>query len=154
MTILDKARGGSGKKPIGESTTKKEQHEVESNKKKEQPKEVASDESSAIDQNAQLLTAVESQFKNIMAEFQANTGFSVNTGEQPVDAMIEVLSSKGVVVSIAVLLSYIRHCINHGIKKELKVKIGYNKPAGVPMNFAVNEELLEDIYPGDVIEIN
>ena len=152
MTILDKARGGG--KPIGESTVKKEH-------KKEQPKEdskqsqAASDESNVIDQtNAQLLTAVESQFKNIMAEFQANTGFSVNTGEQPVDAMIEVLSSKGVVVSIAVLLSYIRHCINHGINKEIKLKIGYNKPAGVPMNFAVNEELLEDIYPGDVVEIN
>ena len=146
MTILDKARGGG--KPVGESTTKKET-------KKEQPKEAASDESKAIDQtNAQLLTEVESQFKNIMAEFQANTGFSVNTGEQPVDAMIEVLSSKGVVVSIAVLLSYIRHCINHGIKKEIKVRIGYNKPAGVPMNFAVNEELLEDIYPGDSVEIN
>ena len=146
MTILDKARGSG--KPVSESTTKKEP-------KKEQPKEAASDESKAIDQtNAQLLTEVESQFKNIMAEFQANTGFSVNTGEQPVDAMIEVLSSKGVVVSIAVLLSYIRHCINHGIKKEIKVKIGYNKPAGVPMNFAVNEELLEDIYPGDSVEIN
>ena len=150
MTILDKERGGG--KPVGESTTKKE---TEKEPKKEQPKQASSDESSAIDQtNAQLLTAVESQFKNIMAEFQANTGFSVNTGEQPVDAMIEVLSSKGVVVSIAVLLSYIRHCINHGIKKEIKVRIGYNKPAGVPMNFAVNEELLEDIYPGDVIEIN
>ena len=150
MTILDKARGGG--KPVGESTTKKE---PKKETKKEQPKEVASDESKAIDQtNAQLLTEVESQFKNIMAEFQANTGFSVNTGEQPVDAMIEVLSSKGVVVSIAVLLSYIRHCINHGIKKEIKVRIGYNKPAGVPMNFAVNEELLEDIYPGDSVEIN
>ena len=150
MTILDKARGGE--KPISESTTKKE---TEKEPQKEQPKEVASDESKAIDQtNAQLLSEVESQFKNIMAEFQANTGFSVNTGEQPVDAMLEVLSSKGVVVSIAVLLSYIRHCINHGIKKEIKVRIGYNKPAGVPMNFAVNEELLEDIYPGDSVEIN
>ena len=150
MTILDKARGGE--KPISESTTKKE---TEKEPQKEQPKEVASDESKAIDQtNAQLLSEVESQFKNIMAEFQANTGFSVNTGEQPVDAMLEVLSSKGVVVSIAVLLSYIRHCINHGIKKEIKVRIGYNRPAGVPMNFAVNEELLEDIYPGDSVEIN
>lgn len=150
MTILDKARGGE--KPISESTTKKE---TKKEPQKEQPKEVASDESKAIDQtNAQLLSEVESQFKNIMAEFQANTGFSVDTGEQPVDAMLEVLSSKGVVVSIAVLLSYIRHCINHGIKKEIKVRIGYNKPAGVPMNFAVNEELLEDIYPGDSVEIN
>ena len=150
MTILDKAKGDG--KVVGESTTKKK---PEKEPKKEQPKEVASDESKAIDQtNAQLLTEVESQFKNIMAEFQANTGFSVNTGEQPVDAMLEVLSSKGVVVSIAVLLSYIRHCINHGIKKEIKVRIGYNKPAGVPMNFAVNEELLEDIYPGDSVEIN
>lgn len=145
MTILDKAKKG-------EDPNKEK---VQVNESKEAPKHASSDESSAIDQtNAQLLTEVESQFKNIMAEFQANIGFSVNTGEQPVDAMIEVLSSKGVVVSIAVLLSYIRHCINHGIKKEIKVKIGYNKPAGVPMNFAVNEELLEDIYPGDSVEIN
>ena len=90
----------------------------------------------------------------MMAEFQANTGFSVNTGEQPVDTMIELLSGKGVAVSIAVLLSYIRYCINRGLKKEITLKIGYNKPAAVPMNFAVNEELLEEIYPGDVVEIN
>ena len=90
----------------------------------------------------------------MMAEFQANTGFSVNTGEQPVDTMIELLSGRGVAVSIAVLLSYIRYCVNRGLKKEITLKIGYNKPAAVPMNFAVNEELLEEIYPGDVVEIN
>ena len=101
-----------------------------------------------------ILTQVESQFKNMMAQFQANSGFSVNTGEQPVDTMIELLSSAGVNVSIVLLLSYIRYCINHGLKKDITLKIGYNKPSTIPMNFAVNEELLEEIFPGDVVEIN
>ena len=57
-------------------------------------------------------------------------------------------------VSIVLLLSYIRYCINHGLKKDITIKIGYNKPAAIPMNFAVNEELLEEIFPGDVVEIN
>lgn len=130
MTILDKTRES----------------------KSEKPNQVA--EKQAESSGAELLTQVESQFKHMMAEFQANTGFSVNTGEQPVDTMIELLSGKSVAVSIAVLLSYIRYCVNRGLKKEITLKIGYNKPAAVPMNFAVNEELLEEIYPGDVVEIN
>lgn len=108
----------------------------------------------AASSDSELLSAVESQFKSIMSEFQANSGFSVNTGEQPVDTMVEVLSGKDVAVSIAVLLSYIRYCVNHGIKKDITLKIGYNKPPSVPMNFAINEELLGEIYPGDVVEIN
>ena len=131
MTILDKTNG----------------NKTDSPKKAETEKKVESSDTA-------LLTQVESQFKHMMAEFQANTGFSVNTGEQPVDTMIELLSGKGVAVSIAVLLSYIRYCVNRGLKKEITLKIGYNKPASVPMNFAVNEELLEEIYPGDVVEIN
>ena len=107
-----------------------------------------------VSDNAQMLSAVESQFKNILQEFQANKGFSVDTGEQPVDTMVELLSSAGVNVSIVLLLSYIRYCINHGLKKDITLKIGYNKPAAIPMNFAVNEELLEEIFPGDVVEIN
>ena len=130
MTILDKVKEGK---------------ETSSEKKQEKPTDSSGTE---------LLTQVESQFKHMMAEFQANTGFSVNTGEQPVDTMIELLSGRGVAVSIAVLLSYIRYCVNRGLKKEITLKIGYNKPASVPMNFAVNEELLEEIYPGDVVEIN
>ena len=137
MTILDKARGGNPPR---------------SSEPREKP--VENEKQTASDDNTSLLTQVESQFKHMMAEFQANTGFSVNTGEQPVDTMIELLSGKGVAVSIAVLLSYIRYCINRGLKKEITLKIGYNKPAAVPMNFAVNEELLEEIYPGDVVEIN
>ena len=90
----------------------------------------------------------------MMSEFGAIKGFSVDTGEQPVDTMIELLSGKDVAVSIAVLLSYIRYCVNHGIKKDITIKIGYNKPPAIPMNFAINEELLGDIYPGDVVEIN
>ena len=137
MTILDKARGGNP---------------TRSSEPREKP--VENEKQTESDDNTSLLTQVESQFKHMMAEFQANTGFSVNTGEQPVDTMIELLSGKGVAVSIAVLLSYIRYCINRGLKKEITLKIGYNKPAAVPMNFAVNEELLEEIYPGDVVEIN
>ena len=136
MTILDKARGNSPEKTEPRKTAPEK------------------DEKQAESSDTALLTQVESQFKHMMAEFQANTGFSVNTGEQPVDTMIELLSGKGVAVSIAVLLSYIRYCVNRGLKKEITLKIGYNKPASVPMNFAVNEELLEEIYPGDVVEIN
>jgi hypothetical protein len=137
MTILDKAMGASPEK--NEATRQKKP---------------TSNENPSESSDTELLTQVESQFKHMMAEFQANTGFSVNTGEQPVDTMIELLSGKGVAVSIAVLLSYIRYCVNRGLKKEITLKIGYNKPAAVPMNFAVNEELLEEIYPGDVVEIN
>ena len=145
MTILDKARMGEDK-PINESKEKNQVQKAEENATKPDP-EIVSD-------NAQILSAVESQFKNIMQEFQASKGFSVDTGEQPVDTMVELLSSAGVNVSIVLLLSYIRYCINHGLKKDITLKIGYNKPAAIPMNFAVNEELLEEIFPGDVVEIN
>jgi hypothetical protein len=148
MTILDKAKKG-------EDPTKKTQV----NESKETPKQNSEDnptkpDAEVVSDNAQMLSAVESQFKNIMREFQANQGFSVDTGQQPVDTMVELLSSAGVNVSIVLLLSYIRYCINHGLKKEITLKIGYNKPAAIPMNFAVNEELLEEIFPGDIVEIN
>ena len=137
MTILDKARG------------------IQKDTSERKPKDAAPSKGTAEDSSqTELLNAVESQFKSMMSEFQANTGFSVNTGEQPVDTMIELLSGKDVVVSVAVLLSYIRYCVNHNIKKDITVKIGYNKPASVPMNFAINEELLGEIYPGDTVEIN
>ena len=140
MTILDKAKKGEDK-PI------KESKETQKQPTKPDAEVVSSD-------SASMLTAVESQFKNIMQEFQASKGFSVDTGEQPVSTMIEVLSSAGVNVSIVLLLSYIRYCVNHGLKKDITIKVGYNKPAAIPMNFAVNEELLEEIFPGDVVEIN
>ena len=106
------------------------------------------------DSSQSEVSSVESQFKNIMAEFNALTGFSVNTSEPPADTMVEILSSKSVMVSITILLAYIRYCVNHGLKKDITLKIGYNKPPSVPMNFAINEEMLEDIYPGDEVEIN
>ena len=106
------------------------------------------------DSSQSELSSVESQFKNIMAEFNAHTGFRVNTSEPPADTMVEILSSKSVMVSITILLAYIRYCVNHGLKKDITLKIGYNKPPSVPMNFAINEEMLEDIYPGDEVEIN
>ena len=132
MTILDKAKKG-------DEPTKAESHK---------PDPVI------VSDNSNVLSEVESQFKNILQEFRASRGFSVDTGEQPVSTMVELLSSAGVNVSIVLLLSYIRYCINHGLEKELTIKIGYNKPAAIPMNFAVNEELLEEIFPGDVVEIN
>lgn len=101
-----------------------------------------------------MASMVQSQFEKMMEEFRANAGFSVDTGEQPVSTMIELLSSKWVNLPIIVLLAYIRYCINHGLKKDITVKIGYNKPASVPMNFAVNEEMIEEHYPSDVVEIN
>ena len=133
MTILEKEKQKnieSGGKPTNESTEKNGTVQPEQ------------------------LTEVESQFKHMLDEFRANTGFSVNTSEPAVDTMIEVLSSKNVMVSLTVLLSYIRYCVNHGLKKDITIKIGYNKPPSVPMNFALNEEMIEDIYPGDVVEIN
>lgn len=134
MTILDKARENKEAAPKAERRDGQQQ---------------------AIDSStSQTLNSLENKFSEMMAEFNAIKGFSVPTGEQPVDTMIELLSSKGVAVSIAILLSYIRHCINKGLKKDITLKIGYNKPPEIPMNFALNEELLEDIYPGDVIEIN
>ncbi len=141
MTLLDKVTESSNK-----PNTKNNEHE--DNHQKKQDNGFADSESSAI------LNTVESQFQKMMSEFNAIGGFSVDTGEQAVDTMIELLSGKEVAVSIAVLLSYIRYCVNHGIKKDITLKIGYNKPPAIPMNFAINEELLGDIYPGDVVEIN
>lgn len=147
MTILDKAKLDANGGQNDNHPAKKEKTKASSDTNGKPDPEIVSD-------NVQMLSAVESQFKNILQEFQANKGFSVDTGEQPVDTMVELLSSAGVNVSIVLLLSYIRYCINHGLKKDITIKIGYNKPAAIPMNFAVNEELLEEIFPGDVVEIN
>lgn len=134
MTMMEKMHNESN----GENEKKQTQH-IDENEKNDEPH----------------LTDVESQFKNIMAEFSANAGFSTTQiSEPPVDTMIEILSSKDVMVSLTLLLSYIRYCVNHGVKKDITLKIGYNKPPNVPMNFAINEEMLEEIYPGDTIEIN
>lgn len=135
MTILEKLN--------------KEQQKVEFPVKNPEPKTAPKE----IDE-AKVDNLVETHFEKLMEEFRANAGFSVDTGEQPVSTMIELLSSKWVNLPIIVLLAYIRYCINHGLKKEITVKIGYNKPASVPMNFAVNEEMVEEHYPSDVVEIN
>lgn len=123
--------------------------------KKPEPKKV--DERRPEPQNSsesQLLTELESRFEKLMEGFRANTGFSVDTGEHAVSTQIELLSSPDVNLSIIVLLAYIRHCINHNLKRDITVKIGYNKPPAVPMNFAANDEMVEDRYPSDVVEIN
>ena len=137
MTILDKVN----KEPVGETKPTEA-------KKPEQPAK-ANDSS-----ESNLLNAMESQFERMMEEFRANAGFSVDTGEKAVSTQIELLSSVGTNLSIVVLLAYIRHCINHGLKKDITVKIGYNKPPAIPMNFAVNDEMIEERYPSDVVEIN
>lgn len=143
MTMLDRIKNESKKQQVNESV----------NDSKTKVDSTSSE--STNDSSEATLTNVESQFKNILAEFNANVGFGVgNQTESPVDTMVEILSSKDVMVSLTVLLSYIRYCVNHGIKKDINVKIGYNKPPSSPMNFAINEEMLEDIYPGDTIEIN
>ena len=146
MTILDKIKNGNGKTETNANANQKENVKDEGKGNKD----ALSDDSS----NSSILSKVESQFKGMMEEFYANRGFNVNTGEQPVDTMIEILAHPSVNVSLVLLLSYIRFCINHGVKKDITIKIGYNKPASLPMNFVVNVELLEDIYPGDVVEIN
>ena len=117
----------------------------------------ASDEGTGtekVNRPPEQLTEMENQFRHLMEEFRANSGFSVNTNEHAVDTMLEILSSKDVAVSITVLMSYIRYCVNHGLKKDITVKIGHNKPPSVPLNFAINDEMIEEIYPGDVVEIN
>lgn len=135
MTILDKINKGEDEKGVSKDAKKQEEVQQESSE-------------------TQVVNLVQSQFEKMMEEFRANSGFSVDTGEQPVSTMIELLSSKWVNLPIIVLLAYIRYCINHGLKKDITVKIGYNKPASVPMNFAVNEEMIEEHYPSDVVEIN
>ena len=109
MTILDKAKLDANGGQNDNHPTKEERTKANSDATSKPDPEIVSD-------NAQMLSAVESQFKNILQEFQANKGFSVDTGEQPVDTMVELLSSAGVNVSIVLLLSYIRYCINHGLK--------------------------------------
>ena len=149
MTILDRMNDSEKKSDenVGEENPIAPTKSAEKASESKQEDDVASSSS-------QLLTQVESQFKNMLSEFQANAGFRVDTGEQAIDTMVEILSDKGVAISIAVLLSYIRFCVNHGVKKEIIVRIGYNKPAPLPMNFAINEELLEEIYPNETVEIN
>ena len=132
----------------------KENTERASNCKKASSHSSGNDLTSGSDLSQKDLNSVESQFSKMMEQFKASTGFSVNTAENAVDTMVEILSSKGVMVSLTVLLAYIRYCINHGVKKDITLKIGYNKPPSIPMNFAINEEMLEEIYPGDVVEIN
>ena len=133
MTILDRVN----KQPEAEQTKKNETQNAQQDSSE-----------------SQVASMVQSQFEKMMEEFRANAGFSVDTGEQPVSTMIELLSSKWVNLPIIVLLAYIRYCINHGLKKDITVKIGYNKPPSVPMNFAVNDEMIEEHYPSDVVEIN
>ena len=133
MTILDRVN----KQPEAEQTKKNETQNAQQDSSE-----------------SQVASMVQSQFEKMMEEFRANAGFSVDTGEQPVSTMIELLSSKWVNLPIIVLLAYIRYCINHCLKKDITVKIGYNKPPSVPMNFAVNEEMIEEHYPSDVVEIN
>jgi len=72
----------------------------------------------------------------------------------PSDATINIIGEKSCIVTLMILLSYIRHYLNTGGQGEITLKIGYNKPPSVPFEFTVNDQLLDDIYPGDSLEIN
>ena len=87
---------------------------------------------------------------------EAVPGIVVDSDALPLESevMIDLIAEKSNIVSIVILLSYIRHYINTGKKGDILVKIGYNKPPAAPFNFALDDELVDDIYPGTEIEIN
>lgn len=99
-------------------------------------------------------SSIENKFMEMFEQMKITSGFKVDNPNNLGDAHFEIVGSKDVITSITVLLAYIRYCINNNLKKDINVKIGYNKPANSPMNFTLNDELLEDFYPGEVVEIN
>ena len=72
----------------------------------------------------------------------------------PSDTAVELIGEKGVLASIVILLSYIRYYVNSNSKGEIVVKIGYNKPPAMPFVFSVNDNIVDDIYPGQTLDIN
>lgn len=72
----------------------------------------------------------------------------------PSDTAVELIGEKGVLASIVILLSYIRYYVNSNSKGEITVKIGYNKPPSMPFVFSVNDSIVDDIYPGQTLDIN
>ena len=96
-------------------------------------------------------SSMENHLEQMVEQLGLGSGFDQ---DNIADTMIEILGAKDDITSIAVLLSYIKFCINHNIQKDITVKIGHNRPPTAPMNFTLNDEILEDIYPGEVVEIN
>ncbi len=79
---------------------------------------------------------------------------STNAKGIPGESIIDMIGDRNNLVSIVILLSYIRHYLNTGKQGDITIKIGYNKPPTCPFSFSVNEESVEDIYPGETLEIN
>ena len=130
MTLMEKLKNESSAQP------------------KEKPEKAAESAASAMKQ-------MQEQFKEFMTSVKATTGFGVDPSlENVVETNMQFASSKDVLVAITILLSYIRYCINHNVQKDITVKIGHNKPPSLPFHFVINDELLDEIYPGDEIEIN
>ena len=92
----------------------------------------------------------------VLSETEGKNNIVQNAGGQgvPVESIIDIIGDRSNIVSTIILLSYIRHILNTGSKGEIKVKVGYNKPPSIPFNFAVNEQTVDDYYPGEVLEIN
>ena len=72
----------------------------------------------------------------------------------PSEAVYTVIGERGVLVSLSILFSYIRYYLNTGAQGDITIKIGHNKPPSMPFSFTVNEQLLDDIYPSNELEIN
>ncbi len=71
-----------------------------------------------------------------------------------VDAEIRMVGDKYTISQVVMLLSYIRHAIRTGEKKDIKVSIGKKKSSPDSFNFVVNNSDVDDLIPMDVAEIN
>lgn len=71
-----------------------------------------------------------------------------------VDAEIRMVGDKYTISQVVMLMSYIRHAIRTGEKKDIKVSIGKKKSSPDSFNFVVNNSDVDDLIPLDVAEIN
>jgi hypothetical protein len=71
-----------------------------------------------------------------------------------VDAEIRMVGDKYTISQVVMLMSYIRHAIRTGEKKDIKVSIGKKKSSPDSFNFVVNNSDVDDLIPMDVAEIN
>ena len=71
-----------------------------------------------------------------------------------VDAEMRMVGDKYTISQVVMLLSYIRHAIRTGEKKDIKVSIGKKKSSPDSFNFVLNYSDVDDLIPMDVAEIN
>ena len=71
-----------------------------------------------------------------------------------VDAEMRMVGDKYTISQVVMLMSYIRHAIRTGEKKDIKVSIGKKKSSPDSFNFVVNNSDVDDLIPMDVAEIN